>query len=273
MMVPRETISFCGVEQRLARRSHKPEVVSSSLTPATKFAHPRSLAENGMVASPRADRSLTAPVPAFRSLVRLLRWHPAGERNDNSPAGPADLGGGPVRNLLGDVAEQQPAILFSIRRRVGKPSDGAVLDVRGNHPNPSADAVPAELADLTAGTTDFARHLELHTDPRSVQGSVFKMSKRNLISAQMLAEARAWADELTAMEITGPGDLDPAWRRIETRYGIPYSTLWSLKYRHDLKDIWASLHRMLQLAVEHERSRRVRLASHHTFIEKAVGNG
>ena len=82
------------------------------------------------------------------------------------------------------------------------------------------------------------------------------MLKRNLISAQVLAEARAHADELTAMEIHGPGDLEAAWRRLESRYGIPYSTFWSLKYRSELKSIWADLHIMLRLAVEHERSRR-----------------
>lgn len=96
------------------------------------------------------------------------------------------------------------------------------------------------------------------------------MRNRALISAQMLTEARQWADELTGMEITGPRDLEDAWRRLETRYGIPYSTFWSLRYRADLKDIWASLHRMLQLAVEHERSRRAANLSHHEFINAAV---
>lgn len=94
--------------------------------------------------------------------------------------------------------------------------------------------------------------------------------KRNLISAQLLAEARAWADELTAMEIRGPGDLEPAWRRLEARYGVPYSTFWSLRYRDDLKDIWASLHLMLKLAVEAEHERRASQASHRQFITRAV---
>jgi hypothetical protein len=96
------------------------------------------------------------------------------------------------------------------------------------------------------------------------------MFKRNLIAAQVLAEARGWAEELTALEVQGPGDLEPAWRRLEGRYGIPYSTFWSLKYRPELKSIWADLHVMLKLAVEHERSRRAAQLSHHNFIEKVV---
>lgn len=96
------------------------------------------------------------------------------------------------------------------------------------------------------------------------------LGKRNLISAQLLEEAKEWAKELTAMEIRGPGDLEAAWHRLETRYGIPYSTFWSLRYREDLKDIWASLHRMLEMAVEHERSRRAAQLSHRQFINEAI---
>ncbi len=97
--------------------------------------------------------------------------------------------------------------------------------------------------------------------------------QRALISAQVLAEARAWANELTSLEIEGPGDLEPAWRRLENRYGIPYSTFWSLKYRTELKSIWADLHLMLKLAVEHERSRRAAQLSHHKFVETVTGKG
>lgn len=96
------------------------------------------------------------------------------------------------------------------------------------------------------------------------------MRNRQLLSAQLLAEARTWADELTSMEIQGPFDLEDAWRRLETRYGIPVATFWSLRYRKELKDIWASLHRMLQLAVESERSRRASQVQHHRFIESTV---
>lgn len=79
--------------------------------------------------------------------------------------------------------------------------------------------------------------------------------QRSLLSAQLLAEARAWAEELTSLEIGSGDDLEDAWRRLERRYGIPTATFFSLRYRKDLKDIWASLHLMLRLAVEAERDR------------------
>ncbi|WP_225121970.1 hypothetical protein [Bradyrhizobium sp. BRP22] len=185
------------------------------------------------------------PIVALRALGLLA---PAGERNDLSPGRVRGPGAGPIHNRLGDVAQQQPAILLSLRRSIlAKGRDGGDL---------------------------LAAHSELRAHPRCVQGEFFQMRKRNLISAQMVAEARGWAEELTALEIRGPGDLEPAWRRLEARYAIPYSTFWSLKYRHDLKDIWASLHRMLELALTAERALRAAQDSHHNFIEKVVtGNG
>lgn len=172
---------------------------------------------------------------------------PAGKRGVYYPAGaptPA-RGHGPRQNLFREVAQQQPAILLSIHRRLAKVSDGC----------------------------DLTGHEELLSVARSVAGSELQMFKRNLISAQVLAEARSCADELTAMEVQGPGDLEPAWRRLEARYAIPYSTFWSLKYRSELKSIWADLHLMLKLAVEHERSRRAAQLSHHKFVETVTGKG
>lgn len=94
--------------------------------------------------------------------------------------------------------------------------------------------------------------------------------KRSLLSAELLEEAREWAKELTALEVQGPNDLEFAWRRLEARYGIPYATLHSLRYRKDIKDIWASLHRLLQMAVEQERSRKAAQLSHRQFINKVI---
>lgn len=79
------------------------------------------------------------------------------------------------------------------------------------------------------------------------------MRQRQLLAEQVLTEARAWAEELTEFEIKGPFDLYPAWERLENRYGIPVQTFWSLRYRKELKDVWASLHLMLRLAVDSER--------------------
>ncbi len=36
------------------------------------------------------------------------------------------------------------------------------------------------------------------------------------------ATARSWANELLRRESRGPGDMENAMRRLETRYGIPY---------------------------------------------------
>lgn len=99
------------------------------------------------------------------------------------------------------------------------------------------------------------------------------MRNRKLLAAELLAEARAWAKELTAMEIQGPADLEPAWRRLEARYGIAFGTLHSLRYRKDLKDIWASQHAMLRMAVEHERSRRARTLSIKQDIKSIIASG
>jgi hypothetical protein len=186
---------------------------------------------------------LTFHVKQFLS-ARLAFATPAGERGVYHPAGAPVRGRGPSQNRLRDIAQQKPAILFSLHRSIlAKGRDRA----------------------------DLAGHREaLPVNAHSVAGSTFQMLKRNLISAQVLAEARSCADELTALEVQGPGDLDPAWRRLENRYGIPYSTFWSLKYRPDLKGIWADLHLMLKLAVEHERSRRAAQLSHSNFIEKVV---
>lgn len=94
--------------------------------------------------------------------------------------------------------------------------------------------------------------------------------KRSLLSAQLLEQAREWARELTALEMQGPHDLEFAWHRLEARYGIPYATFHSLRYRKDLKDIWVSLYFMLQEAVEQERSRRAAQLSNRQFINEAV---
>lgn len=160
---------------------------------------------------------------------------PARERN-NDLAGPISARGrSAAQNRLGDIAQQQPAIFVSIRRSIRR----------------------SVLAKGRDGSDLIGHRQALPSVPRSVTGKVLKMDKRNLISSQLLEQARDWADELTHLEMRGPGDLEPAWRRLEARYGIPYSTFWSLRYRFDtLKDIWASLHVMLKVALDIERAQR-----------------
>ena len=69
------------------------------------------------------------------------------------------------------------------------------------------------------------------------------MRKKSLQGCKMstalvddVAEKARW---LVQRESRGPGDLEGAMRRLETRYGIPYGVLWSLRYRRPA-DIWGS---------------------------------
>lgn len=43
--------------------------------------------------------------------------------------------------------------------------------------------------------------------------------------------------QMVEVETRGNGDIEPAMRRIETKYGVDYWLLWKLKYRKP-KDIW-----------------------------------
>lgn len=170
---------------------------------------------------------------------------PARERGEDHLAGPSGLGLDPIENCPRHVTEHQPAVVYSIfvHRRLGKVSDGRDI------------WHPQALLSVTGNVTE----------------EWFVIRKRNLLAQQLLKEARAWADELTAMEIAGPGDLEPAWRRLEARYGVPFQTFWSLRYRNDLKDIWGSVHAMLRLALEDERSRRARKLSIKQDIQAITG--
>lgn len=62
------------------------------------------------------------------------------------------------------------------------------------------------------------------------------MCKKSLRVEQMneaaiVNQAAQWASELTHHEARGPGDIENAWQRLEYKYGIPTSLLWSLRYR------------------------------------------
>src|SRR6185436_10159076 len=43
--------------------------------------------------------------------------------------------------------------------------------------------------------------------------------------------AQEIAKHLVNRELRGPGDLENAMRRLESKYGIPHSFLWALRYR------------------------------------------
>lgn len=99
------------------------------------------------------------------------------------------------------------------------------------------------------------------------------MLKRSLRAAQLLKEARDWADDITLAEMRDPGEsLEAIWRRVEAKYGIPYGTMWSLRWRfNSLKDIAGSLYFMLHdvhALIDHRRSAR---AAHQQHINELTG--
>jgi hypothetical protein len=82
-------------------------------------------------------------------------------------------------------------------------------------------------------------------------------------------QARGWASQLVRSEIVGPGDLENAMRRIEAKYGVPYSTLWALRYRKP-KDMLVTAWFGLKAAYEAECQRQMRKLRHEIEITKAI---
>jgi len=80
-----------------------------------------------------------------------------------------------------------------------------------------------------------------------------------------VAEAREWAKVLVHREMNGPGDLPNAMRRVERRHGIPYSMLYSLRYRPP-KDMLISAYLRLREAYLAECERQEKLLRHEREI-------
>jgi hypothetical protein len=87
--------------------------------------------------------------------------------------------------------------------------------------------------------------------------------------AVYVEEASQWACLLINRESKGSGDTENAMRRIEARYGIPFATLWSLRYRRP-KAIVTSLYFRLHAAYQQECQRQMRLLRHELEITKAI---
>lgn len=81
-------------------------------------------------------------------------------------------------------------------------------------------------------------------------------------------QASEWANHLVRRESRGPGDIEDAMRRIEARYGLPYSVLWSLRYRRP-KDLMVSVYAHLQSVYVAEIDRQQRLLAHEREITEA----
>lgn len=99
------------------------------------------------------------------------------------------------------------------------------------------------------------------------------MSKKALPQEQEMsvAAAQEMASRLVQRESRGPGDLDNAMRRIEAKYGVPYSLLWSLRYRQP-KDILVGVFTKLKTAYQAECARQAALLEHELTITKATDN-
>ncbi len=100
------------------------------------------------------------------------------------------------------------------------------------------------------------------------------MSKNQLREEQMsdaayVEQAAEWANALVIRESRGPGDTENAMRRIEQRYGVPFNSLWSLRYRRP-KNIVVGLFARLHAAYEAECERQMRKMAHELEITKTV---
>jgi hypothetical protein len=98
----------------------------------------------------------------------------------------------------------------------------------------------------------------------------FSLHGCKMSSLAIVDSAAFMARAMVQREARGPGDTDNAMRRIETRYGVPYGVLWSLRYRKP-KDILASAFLTLSNAYEAECERQRRAIDHDLAIAKAKG--
>jgi hypothetical protein len=97
----------------------------------------------------------------------------------------------------------------------------------------------------------------------------FSLSNEQRMSVSIhLEDARKKSSWLVSREARGPGDLDNAMRRIERRHGVPYATLWALRYRKG-QDIFVSVYTRIWEAYEAECERQRILLDHEISINRA----
>ena len=82
-------------------------------------------------------------------------------------------------------------------------------------------------------------------------------------------KAQQWANELVRREARGPGDMENAMRRLESRYGIPWRMFWSLRYRPPT-DVLTGLYFKLHDAYRAECGRQMRKLEHEIAITKII---
>lgn len=100
------------------------------------------------------------------------------------------------------------------------------------------------------------------------------MSKSSLrveqMNAAVIEEAAGMARELVSRESRGPGDTENAMRRVESKFGVPYATLWALRYRKP-KDIMVGTFLRLAGAYEAQRQEQLKRLEHERAITKVTG--
>lgn len=95
------------------------------------------------------------------------------------------------------------------------------------------------------------------------------VSKSLLREFTCVDQASAWAKRLTQSEARGPGDIENAWHRLESRYGVPWRTFWALRYRQPA-EISAGIWLLLKSAYQAECERQLRKLADEVKITKAI---
>jgi hypothetical protein len=94
---------------------------------------------------------------------------------------------------------------------------------------------------------------------------------KRMNAATFVDTAGKLAGHLVAREMRGPGDVDNAMRRLETRYGVPYQALWSLRYRRP-KEIAAHVYAGIIAAYDAQCDQQAKRLEHERSITRAKGS-
>lgn len=98
------------------------------------------------------------------------------------------------------------------------------------------------------------------------------MFKKGLTPEQAFVErAKEVARDLVQHESRGNGDTENAMRRLESRYGVPYGLLWSLRYRPPRDIMMGAWHRLM-IAYEAQCDHVERLAQANRDKARALRN-
>ena len=93
------------------------------------------------------------------------------------------------------------------------------------------------------------------------------MSAKRVRNMNAATDAQQWANELVRRESRGNGDTENAMRRLEARYGVPWRTFWTLRYRPP-SDVLVGVYLKLKTAYEAECERQQRLLDHEREITR-----